>query len=92
MIVPFAFDQSDNAKHANRLGTSRTVYRQKYFAARVARELDILLNDPSYAERARQISEKLKQENGAANAADLIEGHMQQINNRAEEPVYASGN
>jgi len=92
LIVPFAFDQSDNAKHAGRLGTSRTVYRQKYFAPRVARELNLLLIDKSYAVKAREIREKLKRENGPANAADVIERHMQRIKNRAEETVYASGN
>src|SRR6185312_17354357 len=30
LIVPFAFDQSDNAEHARKLGTSRTVYRKSY--------------------------------------------------------------
>src|SRR5436190_2854685 len=91
VIVPFAFDQSDNADHASRLGTSRTVYRQKYFAPRVARELGILLNDPSYVQRARDISAKLKIENGPASAAEVIERHMQSLDKRAEEPVYASG-
>src|SRR5262249_45086880 len=43
LIVPFAFDQSDNAEHARRLGTSRTVYRPNYQAARVTGELRKLL-------------------------------------------------
>ena len=32
LIVPFAFDQADNAEHARKIGTSRTLYRNKYFA------------------------------------------------------------
>ena len=43
LIVPFAFDQSDNAEHAYKLGTSRTLYRKNYFAPRVANELHELL-------------------------------------------------
>ena len=39
LIVPFAFDQSDNAEHARRLGTSRTLYRNNYRASRVFKEL-----------------------------------------------------
>jgi UDP:flavonoid glycosyltransferase YjiC (YdhE family) len=73
LIVPFAFDQADNAEHARKVGTSRTVYRNKYFASRVAAELDTLLTQPSYANRAHAVSEELKQENGPARAADLIE-------------------
>ena len=49
LIVPFAFDQSDNAEHARKLGTSRTLYRKNYFGPRVASELNELLTQPAYA-------------------------------------------
>lgn len=91
LIVPFAFDQSDNADHARRLGTSRTVYRNKYRAARVARELHELLSRPEYKQNAIQVSQQLKQENGPARAADLIENLFRQTLNPDEELVYAAG-
>jgi rhamnosyltransferase subunit B len=91
LIVPFAFDQFDNADHARRLGTSRTLYRQKYLAARVERELLLLLGDEVFAERAGKVSLKLKQENGAAKAADLIERQLAGAKDSAEEFAYASG-
>ena len=92
LIVPFAFDQSDNAEHARRLGTSRTLYRKKYNASSAAHELCKLLDDSGYAQRARYVSEKLKQENGASRAADLIEQVMSDNQKGIEEPVYAFGN
>jgi rhamnosyltransferase subunit B len=52
LIVPFAFDQSDNAEHAYKLGTSRTLYRNNYRAPRVADELHELLRQPTYARHA----------------------------------------
>jgi UDP:flavonoid glycosyltransferase YjiC (YdhE family) len=91
LIVPFAFDQSDNAEHAERLGCSRTVYREKYRAPRVANELGKLLREPEYARRASEVSRQLKQENGPARAADLIEQELGVIRNHREEFVYASG-
>ena len=91
LIVPFAFDQSDNADHARRLGVSRTVYRNKYRAPRVAKELYKLLSDPSYAQRASEVSRQLKQENGPARAADLIEQVLDYTPNTIEELAYASG-
>ena len=91
LIVPFAFDQSDNAEHARRLGTSRTVYRDKYRAPRIAKELDELLTRPSYAQNAREVSEKLKQENGPARAVDLIERVLDQTPDAREGLVYAAG-
>lgn len=91
LIVPFAFDQADNAEHARKVGTSRTIYRQKYFAPRVAAELDALLTQPSYASRALAVSRELKQENGPSRAAGLIEQVLSGTKNPSEELAYASG-
>jgi rhamnosyltransferase subunit B len=91
LIVPFAFDQPDNAEHARRLGTSRTVYRKDYFAPRVANELNELLRQPSYARKAMEVSRQLKQENGPARAADSIEQVLAGTKNNTEELAYASG-
>ena len=91
LIVPFAFDQSDNAEHARRLGTSRTVYRNKYRAARVAKELHELLARPEYKQNAAQVSNQLKQENGPRRAAELIEQLFGGTRNPDEELVYAAG-
>jgi UDP:flavonoid glycosyltransferase YjiC (YdhE family) len=92
LIVPFAFDQLDNADHARRIGTSRTLYRKKYNASSAARELNVLLSDNSYTQRARYVSDKLRRENGARRAADLIEEVLLAKRIDTEEPVYAFGN
>jgi UDP:flavonoid glycosyltransferase YjiC (YdhE family) len=91
LIVPFAFDQFDNADHALRLGTSRTLYRNQFKAERVVRELEQLIGRPEYSQRARTISERLKQENGPSTAADLIEQQLLRKATTTEEPAYASG-
>jgi len=95
LIVPFAFDQPDNAAHAARLGVSRILPRAKYRAARIAKELDFLLTVADYKKRACETSKLLRQENGAATACDLIENVLQQgqdvLLQQLEEPAYASG-
>jgi UDP:flavonoid glycosyltransferase YjiC (YdhE family) len=91
LIVPFAFDQSDNAEHARKLGTSRVLYRKNYFARRVASELDELLRQPAYARRAIEVSQQLKQENGPTRAAELIEETISKLPKNTEELAYASG-
>lgn len=91
LIVPFAFDQSDNAEHARRLGVSRTVYRKSYRAPRVERELRELLERAEYRRNAYEISNKLKQENGPARAADLIENVLGPTPKQDEELIYAAG-
>jgi rhamnosyltransferase subunit B len=96
LIVPFAFDQPDNAAHAGRLGCSRTLPRAKYYASRVAKELDILLTGADYKDQAHRIGNLLRQEHGAAVACDLIEqvlhGEPNVLVTQFEEPAYASGN
>jgi rhamnosyltransferase subunit B len=91
LIVPFAFDQSDNADHARRLGASRTVYRDKYRAPRVAKELNELLARPEYKQNAIQVSNQLKHENGPGRAADLIEQLFGDTPTPDEELTYAAG-
>ena len=91
LIVPFAFDQSDNAEHARKIGSSRTLYRNNYKAPRVANELHALLEQPAYARRAREVSNQLKQEDGPGRAADLIEQIVAGQSRNAEEFAYASG-
>ncbi|MGH9933255.1 MAG: glycosyltransferase, partial [Pyrinomonadaceae bacterium] len=95
LIVPFAFDQPDNAAHAARLGCSRTLPRGKYQAAKVAKELDMLFTMPDYALKANEVGKLLRQENGAAIASDLIEQVLRTENNPLvappfKEPAYAS--
>jgi MGT family glycosyltransferase len=96
LIVPFAFDQPDNAAHAARLGVSRTLPRPKYRATRVAAELDMLLTKSDYANKSNEVGKLLRQENGAGVASDLIEQVLQGESSvpgpTIEEPVYASSN
>ncbi|MDQ2974042.1 MAG: glycosyltransferase [Acidobacteriota bacterium] len=93
LIVPFAFDQPDNAAHAARLGGSRTLPPSKYRAARVATELDMLLVKRDYSVKANEVGKLLRQERGAMVASDLIEQVLQGEDVGAapwlEEPVYA---
>ena len=93
LIVPFAFDQPDNAAHAGKLGTSRTLPRAKYRAARAAKELDILLSRPDYASNPDKVGRLLRQENGAGAACDLIEQVLSEtvtpLAPSPEEPAYA---
>ncbi|HKR61624.1 MAG TPA: glycosyltransferase [Pyrinomonadaceae bacterium] len=95
LIVPFAFDQPDNAEHVERLGTSRTLPRSKYKHDKVAQELDKLLNNPQYASKARMVSEQIRKENGAARACDAIQEVLDGLPPRHadnRELTYASGN
>jgi rhamnosyltransferase subunit B len=73
LIVPFNHDQPDNASRVARLGVGRTITRAKYTAANAARELDRLLSDERYTQKAAEIGRQVRNENGTSNAADAIE-------------------
>lgn len=73
VVVPFGFDQQDNAARVQRLGIARAIPKERYTAARVAGALRELLDDPGPARRAAEIGRLVRQEDGAAEAADAIE-------------------
>jgi rhamnosyltransferase subunit B len=73
LILPHAHDQFDNAARVVRLGCGRTIPRPRYTVATATTELQALLNDQSYAERAAEVAGIVRQENGASVAVDAIE-------------------
>jgi UDP:flavonoid glycosyltransferase YjiC (YdhE family) len=75
LVVPFAFDQPDNAVRLQRLGVARAIPRKSYTARRAQLELEVLLADPAYAARAAQAAQKIAAENGVRSACDAIENH-----------------
>jgi UDP:flavonoid glycosyltransferase YjiC (YdhE family) len=73
LVVPFGFDQPDNATRVTRLGVARTLARSRYTSARVARELSALLADPRSASLAAKIAPHLRAERGPVAAGDALE-------------------
>jgi UDP:flavonoid glycosyltransferase YjiC (YdhE family) len=73
LVVPFAFDQPDNAARLKRLGLARTIPRKHYTAQRVYTELEHLLKDPAYAASAALAARSIQKENGVRAACDAIE-------------------
>ncbi|HEV2706370.1 MAG TPA: nucleotide disphospho-sugar-binding domain-containing protein [Pyrinomonadaceae bacterium] len=74
LVVPFSHDQFDNGERVRRLGAGRTLPRSSYNARTAARELQQLLGDPLYAERAAEVGRIVQSEDGTRTACDLIEG------------------
>ena len=73
LILPHAHDQFDNAARVARLGCGRVLSRPRYDAKSATGELKRLLDNPSYAGRAAEVAEVVRQENGAYAGADAIE-------------------
>jgi UDP:flavonoid glycosyltransferase YjiC (YdhE family) len=72
LIVPFAFDQPDNARRAAQLGVARTLPLKKVTAQALAAELAVLLEQSPYAQKAAAIARELAGIDGAKRAADAL--------------------
>lgn len=76
LVVPYAFDQPDNAARVKRLGVARVIRRQDYEARRLTAEVDRLLSDTAYAAAALEIGRRIADEEGVRAACDAIENHQ----------------
>jgi rhamnosyltransferase subunit B len=79
LIMPYTYDQPDNAARMKRLGTSRTILREQYSASRVAKELNELVENPSYAAASAEIGRIVQAENGVGMACDAIEKQLKEV-------------
>jgi rhamnosyltransferase subunit B len=73
LVMPYSHDQPDNARRMRRLGVARSIERQHYEPARVARMIRSILDEPAFAQRAETVARRLSQENGVRAAADALE-------------------
>ena len=73
LVVPFAYDQPDNAARLERIGVARSLLRARYTAATAASHLKQLISNPAYLLRAAAIGQQVSQEDGLSNACDALE-------------------
>lgn len=75
LVVPYAFDQPDNAARVERLGVARVIRRKDYEARRLTTEVDRMLSDAAYTAAAVEIGRRIADEDGVGSACDAIENH-----------------
>jgi rhamnosyltransferase subunit B len=76
LVMPFGGDQYDNGARVARLGAGRTIMRRDYTAGRVAEEVKELISKAGYREKAAELSNRIRSENGVRVACDVIEGKL----------------
>jgi len=79
LVMPYAFDQPDNAARVTRIGAGLRLSRQRYRADAAAKRLNELLTSSGYAERARDTGQRVRSENGAFLACDTVERAMARL-------------
>jgi UDP:flavonoid glycosyltransferase YjiC (YdhE family) len=78
LIMPYSHDQPDNARRMRRLKVARILQKRNFTPMRVAAKLSKILNDPICAYRAQQIAQRLRAEDGVANACNALEGLLRE--------------
>jgi rhamnosyltransferase subunit B len=73
LIVPFGWDQPDNAARVERLGAGIHLPRNAYSASSAAAALERLFREPRFADRAAQIGTEIQDEDGLALACNATE-------------------
>jgi UDP:flavonoid glycosyltransferase YjiC (YdhE family) len=73
LIVPYGWDQPDNAARIERSGAGIHIARHNYTVDTAATALDSLLQDSRFAERAANIGAQLATERGLELACPAIE-------------------
>ncbi len=72
LVMPFLGDQFDNAARLARLGVARMLDSKSLTTETLASELAALLDDATYALKAKDCAERIRGENGAVVAARRI--------------------
>jgi rhamnosyltransferase subunit B len=83
LVVPYAHDQPDNADRVVRLGIGCSIARHRYSAAGAAVELCQLLDNPSYGQRASEVGEQIRKEDGVQAACVALEGMLESVHAEA---------
>ena len=73
LIVPFGWDQPDNAARVQRLGAGLHIPRTKYTVETAATALRTLLDEPRFTLQAAAVGEQVAREDGLAAACGAIE-------------------
>jgi rhamnosyltransferase subunit B len=78
LVMPYSHDQPDNARRMRRLGVAGVIRRENYTAERAARRIRRILGHPRFAERAAEVGEEMRRENGLAHVCDALETLVRQ--------------
>jgi UDP:flavonoid glycosyltransferase YjiC (YdhE family) len=76
LIVPYGWDQPDNAYRVQRLGIGLHVTRKAYTVATASEALAKLLRISSFTDHATEVRTRLAAENGLATASTAIESML----------------
>jgi UDP:flavonoid glycosyltransferase YjiC (YdhE family) len=86
IILPFAADQPFWGRQVAKLGAGTApIPARQLNAERLSAAIQQLIQNAEYAERAAEISQQLRVENGTFKAIEIIEEHVQRFRGHQEK-------
>jgi rhamnosyltransferase subunit B len=79
LVVPYGWDQPDNAARIERLGAGLHLPRTNYSLDNATKALHRLLSEPQFAKQATTIGAEMEEENGQTLACNAIETLLNQL-------------
>jgi rhamnosyltransferase subunit B len=79
LVVPYGWDQPDNAARIERLGAGLHLPRTSYSLENATKALHRLLCEPQFAKQAATIGAEIEEENGETLACNAIETLLNQL-------------
>jgi rhamnosyltransferase subunit B len=73
LVVPYGWDQPDNAYRIERLGAGLHLPRKRYTVGTAAEALGRLLGDPRFSARSVELAAQIRGENAIGSACDAIQ-------------------
>jgi UDP:flavonoid glycosyltransferase YjiC (YdhE family) len=74
VVMPFGFDQPDNAERLRRLGVAEILPRRKFSQPRLQAALEKTIATPAMAARAGELASKIQPERDLESSLDALEG------------------
>ncbi|MBV8818792.1 MAG: hypothetical protein JO022_10585 [Acidobacteriaceae bacterium] len=84
LVVPWGYDQPDNAARLTRMGVARTVGRKWYTGRTAARQLGCLLGSQSYRCKCERLAVQIQSEDGVEAASTVIESCLREARRVAD--------
>jgi hypothetical protein len=73
LVVHYGHLQPDHAARLMRMGMARSIPRESYTCEVAVRDIQALLGDQRYADRAADVGARVRTETGTATACDLLD-------------------
>jgi rhamnosyltransferase subunit B len=86
LVVPYGWDQPDNASRIERLGAGLHLPRSKYTVESAAAGIEQLLDNPRFSAVSAELASRIQGEDAIGSACDAIDALLQ----RVARPVGAS--